>query len=79
MAVVPDFELPSLGLKMEHLYCGRCGGRYFSGPGDPKCNHTNTADPAVDDTHAERIRARWAIGRQHNPDHDETDYRDVPK
>lgn len=52
-------------------YCRRCG--------EPphKCRHGftvghHTTDPA----HAARIRARYALGRIYNPDHDTTSYTD---
>ncbi len=49
-------------------YCARCGEVL-------PCTHINCS--TVDDSeHALRIRARYALGRVHNPDHDTTDYRD---
>lgn len=48
------------------LFCCRCG-RHLP------CTHIN-CDATEDADRAVRIRARYALGREHNPDHDTTDY-----
>lgn len=63
------------GTKWRRLHCKRCGEFY------DHCKHTNTYDCAlaggeITPEHAERIRARYAFGREHNPDHDTADYTD---
>ena len=55
---------------MQNMFCCRCGVKYRN------CPHLNTVDASIDDAHAERIRARYAWGREFNPDHDETSYTD---
>ena len=58
-------------MKETGLYCVRCGLRYYQA----RCVHTGT-DEYLDHDEAERIRARYQLGKQFNPDHDETSYRD---
>ena len=50
--------------------CARCGDWY------PACPHTGTHVYDGTDDEAARVRARYALGRRHNPDHDTTSYRD---
>lgn len=54
--------------------CRRCGERFFG----TSCKHFGT--PTTDMTHeeAERVKARYALGKRFNPDHDTTSYRDDP-
>ena len=50
--------------------CARCGLPYNS----MCCPHRGTALPNVDPEHAKRINAAYLLGRQFNPNHDETSY-----
>lgn len=52
-------------------HCSRCGQLY------DQCQHINTMGTA-DEEHAARIRARYAIGKRFNPDHDTAAYTDPP-
>lgn len=59
--------------------CMRCGQPYYSRHGsanDGICVHTNTSAYNITSEHALRIQARYALGKQHNPDHDTTLYTD---
>ena len=59
--------------------CMRCGQIYHSPKGTSfggLCVHNNTAAYNIDADHALRIQARYALGKQHNPDHDSTQYAD---
>jgi phage FluMu protein Com len=83
VAVIPDVDLPGSGCNKSELYCARCGQLYFASAAwvsvkAMRCKHMNTADPDITPEHALRIQARYALGQRHNPDHDETDYRDQP-
>jgi hypothetical protein len=54
-------------------WCKRCGARWSW------CNHNancRSKPDEVDDAHAERIRARYGMGKRLNPDHDSTSYMD---
>lgn len=75
-----DAELAGRGLTKASLFCARCGCLYFTFPEMPTapCVHVNTADPEIGPEEAERIRARYAFGKLHNPDHDTTSYTDPP-
>jgi hypothetical protein len=50
--------------------CRRCG-EFFR-----NCHHINTEAPVdmITAEHAERIKARFEIGKRFNPDHDNADY-----
>lgn len=54
-------------IHMTDTFCGRCGQPFM------ECPHWNT-HRVMDPEHAARTRARYLIGREHNPDHDTTDY-----
>ncbi|HEY1216720.1 MAG TPA: hypothetical protein VGE93_24105 [Bryobacteraceae bacterium] len=54
------------------LYCARCGRAAWALCFHPV--HLLREDITPDE--AERIRARYALGKQFNPDHDTTSYRD---
>lgn len=47
----------------------RCGKFY------DRCKHINTA-MKMSPEHADRIKARYALGKMFNPDHDNTSYTD---
>jgi hypothetical protein len=49
--------------------CGRCGDWFY------RCPHIGVPVKMADEE-AERVRARYAIGRRLNPEHDVTSYRD---
>jgi hypothetical protein len=53
----------------KNAFCCRCGQLY------DHCMHINCTTTG-DDEHAERIRARYAIGKEFNPEHDSADYTD---
>lgn len=55
-------------------YCARCG--VFSINSLGACVHPVTCIQIIKHDEAERIRARYALGKLHNPDHDTTSYRD---
>ena len=55
-----------------HLFrCARCGEQF------QQCFHVNTAVKDMSDEEAARVKARYAFGQLHNPDHDTTSYRDA--
>lgn len=54
-------------------YCARCGEVYASN----KCPHHGTYARDISAAEAERVRARYALGKRSNPDHDTTSYRDA--
>lgn len=60
--------------------CARCGQLYYACGGSTGgagiCIHTGTRVYNIDQEHAVRIQARYAFGKLHNPDHDETRYTD---
>lgn len=66
----PDNGMSNLTYSL--LRCGRCGCRYHSS----LCPHTNTEVPDMSDEEADRVIARYALGKRFNPDHDQTSYRD---
>ncbi|MDE2106576.1 MAG: hypothetical protein KGL39_55690 [Patescibacteria group bacterium] len=53
-----------------HCRCARCGEIWVT------CTHTGTAVEDMDDDEASRVKARYALGRHFNPDHDAASYRD---
>lgn len=53
-------------------YCVRCGEPAYS----DKCVHPVGLHTEISRDEAQRIRARYALGKLHNPDHDTTSYRD---
>lgn len=53
-------------------YCTRCGEHPFIG----NCVHPLSLAKVISREEAERIRARYALGKRYNPDHDTTSYRD---
>lgn len=57
---------------MFRLRCARCGDLFYGNT----CVHNGTAVEDMTDDEAARVRARYAIGKKHNPNHDETSYRD---
>lgn len=50
--------------------CSRCGEVYEG------CRHFQCAMINLTPAHADRVRARYRIGQQFNPDHDTTSYLD---
>jgi hypothetical protein len=52
------------------MRCSHCGGLYYG------CPHVNTLTLDMSNEEAERVAARHAFGKLHNPDHDTTSYRD---
>lgn len=57
---------------LERLRCARCGDLFYGNT----CVHNGTAVEDMTDDEAKRVRARYAFGKLHNPDHDTTSYRD---
>lgn len=51
-------------------YCSRCGEKFWG------CPHHGTLAYDITAAEAERIRARYALGKLHNPEHDTANYRD---
>lgn len=56
---------------MRRLRCARCGQFYDT------CVHLNCGVLDMSEEEAQRVQARYAFGRLHNPDHDTTSYRDI--
>jgi len=57
-------------------FCRRCGqprGKRHSITFQYYCVHTGVGT-TTNAEHAARIRTAYALGREHNPDHDTTDY-----
>jgi hypothetical protein len=51
--------------------CARCGQPW------PKCQHTDgLLTRTMSGEEVTRVKARYAFGKLHNPDHDTTSYRD---
>jgi hypothetical protein len=53
------------------MRCSRCAEYYYG------CPHVNTLTLDMSTEEATRVRARYAFGKLHNPDHDTTSYRDT--
>lgn len=57
--------------------CGRCGEDWDPPHIRRNCVHPFTCRVIdMSDQEAERVKARYALGKRTNPDHDETSYRD---
>lgn len=60
--------------------CSRCGQDWWwrwRYDGNANCVHTIGCKVVdMSDEEAERVRARYAFGKLHNPDHDNASYRD---
>lgn len=54
--------------------CARCGAGFFLNINATRCIHSPLLVQEITPEHVRRIAAAYALGKRHNPDHDETSY-----